>query len=255
MSILSVAVFSVTFFPQINTFLSTLGEKILKQYPSELEIVITKGKTSASVPQPYFIQMPKEWRSNEHSKPNDIENMLVIDTKDPFSVETFKGYKTACLLNQTSFTCYDNNNSMKIVQIPADLNLTVNKTDVKSFIGKAEPYLKFVLPILFTLLLIVFFFIYAGYLLYLIFGAFVIWLVSKIRKIEMTYKKSYRLGIHLMTAPIILMPILNLIPGSPLSVPFLFTIILIGMSVINLKQETTSETLPPAEEPTTPATP
>lgn len=237
LSIITVAILSFSTIPKLSTSLNTLGQKILLYYPTELEITVKNGKASANVSQPYFIKTPSEWQTDVKTKNSDIENILVIDTQTPFSIESFKRYKTACLLNQTSLTCYDNKN-IKITQLSPTFNMVLNKNVVSSFVEKCQPYLRFAFPFFLVIFFIAFFFLNTGHLFYLLFGALIIWLVAKIRKIKMNYKLSYRLGMHLMTAPILFSLLLEQVLGIPLHIPFLFTAILIGITIANLKPQT-----------------
>jgi hypothetical protein len=72
-------------------------------------------------------------------------------------------------------------------------------------------------------------------LVYLLFGALLVWLTAKIKGVKISYGKSYQIGMHLMTSVIIITNIFNIIP-TRFIIPFLFTILLILSAVLNLRK-------------------
>jgi len=248
----SMILLSFTVVPKIKFLTDIFSEKILQYYPDELEIVIKDGKASTNVQEPYFIKAPPGWEK-ETAVPDKkilgIENLLVIDTKTPFSIERFKDYKAFCYLAEESLTCYDEDQALKTTLLSKVPNVTINENFISSFIGKIEPFFKLVYPLLaiavwFGISVVLFL-----RLSYLLLAAFLIWGVAKIKKVEIGYKKSYQFSMHLMTLPIIITCLINYFLSFVkinLSFPFFFTILLVIMAAINLKPKaiTGSPSLP-----------
>lgn len=232
LTLLTTIILSFTIIPRIGSFISTIDKEILRYYPDELEVVIKNGKVSTNVEEPYFI------RASSGLENTLVENILVIDTKIPFSLENFRSYKTACLLTEESLVCYDENQTIRIIPLINVSDFKLNESIVSSCLTKIQPFFKLFYPFSILFFFIVIFITSLWRMIYLFFGAFLIWLVAKIRKIDIGYKKSYQMGLYLMTMPFlinfsveyVLKPL-----GVPLNIPYLFTIVLVVMAFLNLK--------------------
>src|SRR4030042_4087478 len=113
-ALVSMLLLSFTVVPKIKFLVNLFSEKILQYYPDELEITIKGGKASTNVKEPYFIKAPAEWSAVSGKKDPNVENILAIDTKNPFSVERFEDYKAYCYLAKESLACYDEHKQIKI---------------------------------------------------------------------------------------------------------------------------------------------
>lgn len=231
-----VGTFALSFkvIPGIKSVLNIVSEKILQYYPAELEIVIKDGKAETNVQEPYFIPVPSEWQGD--SKMPAIENILVIDTKSIFSIEGFQNYKTYCLLTETNIVCYDEDNAIKITSLSEFPDATLNKPLISSIFSKIQPFLKLAYPLIAIFIFMAVFSFYVFRLIYLLFGALVIWMVAYIKKAGIGYKKSYQLGVHLMTAPVIITAVINFF-FPHFGFPFFFTILLAVMALLNLREK------------------
>src|SRR3989344_3778063 len=105
LSLLVAIVTGIIIGPKINDFIQRFGTRMVEYYPDELEITIKDGKTSTNVNEPYYLPIPDEFIGALESEAvvyginqTEIENLLVIDTKQTFSVESFEQYKTLALL-------------------------------------------------------------------------------------------------------------------------------------------------------------
>lgn len=215
----------------IANFISEKTPGITEYFPLELTITIKNGKTSTNVQEPYFIKSPQDPNNTQ----SDIENIIVIDTKNKFDLDTFYSYKTQILLTSDNIVLL-NNGKISISSLSNIKDFTLNKEKLTSFINKIKPFFIFIFPTIFTI---------ASYITgcmiillkmaYLLLGALLIWLITKIKGLKIGYKKSYQLGLHLMTPAIIIVSILNLI-SSKFTFVFLFTIILILSTLLNLKK-------------------
>lgn len=238
LTLLITAILSFTTIPKIKFFIDTMSKEILRYYPDELEIVIKKGKVSTNVQEPYFI------KTSSDSKNTSLENILVINTKDLFSLENFKNYKTACLLTEENLVCYDANQTIKINPLTNIPDFKLNESIVSSFITKIKPFFRLFYPFFILVFFMVIFIASLWRMIYLFFGALLIWLVAKIRKVDIGYKKSYQLGLYLMTTPFLIDFLIKYVLnplGITLNIPYLFTIVLVIMAVLNLKTKTIVE--------------
>lgn len=216
----------------------TLREEVLSIYPDELEITFRNGEISTNVSEPYFIPFPETFKDKGGEDAGYPENLLVIDTGKPISADDFDALDTFVILGRDSVGVYQP--GRKKVQIQNMENASaeyfvLDKDRFASFVGTAEGFARwFGFALLFLIPLLIFSLWLSGYLLYLLFGALVIWIVAKIRGAPWGYGTSYKAGLHLLTLPI-LYGIVSSPPFIPqLYVPFLSTALLALAAAINL---------------------
>lgn len=236
-----------------------IRNEILSLYPDELSIRFEQGVISTNVDEPYAIPLPRALGKEADDRSEYPKNLLVIDTTKPISAGDFEISDTIAILGRDSIGFHDPKERKTEIRDFGDMSaesFTIDKERFVSFVGMAERFAKgFGIAFLFLFPIIVFTAKLAGFLLYLLFGALVIWIVAKARGISWGYGDSYKAGLHLMTLPI-LYGILSSTPFVPtLHIPFLFTAILAVATAINLaklpepQKPTTAETVP--IEPTT----
>jgi hypothetical protein len=223
-SILPIRIFLTTGQTEIKTFV----DRVKNFYPAELEVKIENGKASTNVPEPYFIPSPfnvddKTVKSNP--------NLIVIDTKTPFSIEQFNQYKTYVWLTEDSIVS-NNKGQIQINDLSGTPNATINKTLVTGLIDKFSPWLNLITPIVVIGLLIIFYIAYSFRLIYLFFLAFLIWLLTKLVNKPLPYWTSFKIGLYAMTLGLFVSLILNLIDVEGFS--YMFTIISLAVVLINL---------------------
>lgn len=235
-SLVAAVFLSAFFIPAIKQVFQTSLNKIVESYPQGLEITVKDGKVSTNVPEPFFVKMPAQWK-NTGDKVLENENLIVIDTKNSISVERFTSYKTMMLLTADSFI-YMNEGKIVLQPISDVKNFKLDKNQVVSFIDKVKPFEKFIYPAVPFIIFIMQGFMLLSKFIYLILGALLIWLVAKYNQINIGYKKSYQLGLHLITLGIILEPILFIFKLNVF--PFFFTLLLFLLTLINIKNSSNS---------------
>ncbi|OGY59390.1 MAG: hypothetical protein A3F24_02515 [Candidatus Colwellbacteria bacterium RIFCSPHIGHO2_12_FULL_44_17] len=228
-------VLSFVVVPKITLFTDALEEKAAEYFPANLEIVIKDGKALSNVAEPYFVKLPtelKEWGFLEKEE-TPIENLLVVNTQGVFEMDQFKSHKTLALLTGSTFAVYDENGNVSVIDLAKAPDFTFNKGKFTEFTTEIKPLLK-VFPVLAVIGIFVFgLFAFALYLTYLLVAAFLIWLLLVLRKIPIGYGKSYQIGIHALTLPIILdLFVFFVIPE--VKIRFLFTVILLLIVFFNV---------------------
>lgn len=236
-AIVGTVITSLQIVPPVTKFLSVLPSRIESIYPQGLEIYLKDGLLSTNVPEPYSIPISVIEKAFSDqvlgtSTTDQIENILVIDTKD--NAENFRDYKTVVLLTQKSLVTLNDDNSLKMYSFTSDMNGTLTKAMVSDLISKVAPYLGYVAPLMVGAIflgLLISTPVY--YLLYLLFFAFLFWILAKITKVHLTYSKSYQLGLHLCTITATLFGLLSLLDLT-VSFPFAQTAILLSISTLIL---------------------
>ena len=240
-------VVTIKFVPVVN-LLSQKAPEIVNYFPQDLTITIKDGKVSTNVQEPYFVKMPQDMKGNTklnsaniaingaviETDTTKIDNLVVIDTKNKFDIDTFNSYKTFALLTSDSVVYMNKNNQTTITSLSEIKDFTLNRGKVSSFVNMAKPFLVVLYPVVFVGAYIGGFFIILLKMVYLLFGALLVWLVAKIKGLKIGYKGSYKAGMQLMTGAIIVTSVLSVFS---IRFVFLFSILLIVSAVLNLKVE------------------
>ncbi|MGB9608808.1 MAG: DUF1189 family protein, partial [Minisyncoccia bacterium] len=191
LSLILTIILSIDLVPKINLFFQNLGQNILKYYPQDLVITISKGEAKTNMPTPYFLVWPKEIEV----PPDQISNLLVIDTQNDFAIEKFKEYKAAILLTKNNLI-YLKDNQIIVEDLKNVPDIVIDYKFVSMLVEKMDVFKKFIVPIIIFGLFFGFIFVYSAKLLYLLIGALIIMLILKILKFDINYKKSYQIGLQ-----------------------------------------------------------
>ena len=230
---------SFSLWPKVSGFLENISPAVLDYFPDELEIVIKDGVASTNVPEPYFLEIPFEVPEDIEIRPDihghGIENLLVIDTRsDEATLEEFKSYNTIMLLNRKTLMHYDED--QVAVQSLAEMpDFELNKGVISSLLTKIVPYFRLVGPFFIIFVFVGYFaFVVVGRMFYLLFAALLIWIIAKVKKVNIGYKKAYQLGLHLLTASILYQVIFGLILNISSSSLLVIGLLAI-LTVVNLR--------------------
>lgn len=207
--------------------ISEFATQIINCFPKDLEVKITNGQVSINALQPYFV--------SSCEKTNN-QTLLVIDTETPFSSAKFEDYKTAVWVTKDSFIYKANNNETRSYSLTKIKDFKLNKDVLNSYFNMASPYLKFVGPVL---LLLTFISIYLSYdfrLIHLLIIALLVWVLSKIFKLNINYVASYKIGLYAITLGLIVELIVSLtsVWTHFYGFPFMVTILTLAVVLVNL---------------------
>ncbi len=238
LSLLLAVVFAVVLpfkaVPEIKKFIDESKVSIEQGYPKDLEVKIEKGVATTNAVEPYFVKFPETTAQVKTEMP-DVENILVIDTKNPFSLEKFQSYKTVALLTADSVVSIEKDGKVTMTPLKTLPNFTVNHENIVKWLEKTDQVkkaLNFVVPFMVFLGL---FIAYVFKLIYLFWGALLVYLVAKIKKINLSYRKSYHVALYAVTLPTLL-SVLSFFTGLKMFT-FLPSIILVIAVWVNLKEE------------------
>lgn len=254
LSLVASVLLSFYFIPRVALFADVISTKVVSHYPAELKVTIQNGKVSTNVHEPYFVAMPSEFKNDKNLELNGVDakefkNLVVIDTKSDFSIEQFQSYDTALLLTRDSLVMSGENGKITLQPLDSNVNFVLDKPTVEFFVAKIKPFLTFLYPLVFVVAFVVCLVALVFHLVYLLFGAFLVWIVVKAKKMSIGYGKSYQLGMHLMTFGILIttaLTLLNIYAGIGYSIPFFFSIVLVIMAVVNIKKPVQENIVQPA---------
>lgn len=235
LALILTAVFALQVVPKFFSFLHELRPALAEIYPADLVIKIQNGQASVNQPQPYFIPLPG-FLKNNIGESQKAENLLVVDTKTPFSIQQLRDYKALAWLSADSIYFFKDNQGAQVEPLSRFPDGTLDKELALSLADQAANLSRWVIPfIVLAILLFMFLGLIFGVslnLLYLFLAALLIWLISFIKHDNLGYWGSYRLGIHLMTLGVFF-EAFSLLVRLP-QPPFVFTAILLVMAWLNL---------------------
>src|SRR3989338_917901 len=202
LSIVTTIFLSSKIFIPINNFLSRFPEILVKVYPAELEIKISKGVATTNVSEPYFIPSERFKKTFEEFekevqglKSDKIENIMVIDTNA--KVEDLRRYQTYALLTRNNLAFYNEDGRIEIVQLEDVGNFTLNQQVVRGVVNRFLPIIQvisiFLIPLIFIGTLI---FFITSQLVYLLFTALVLFIGAKMISYPLSFGKSYQVDLH-----------------------------------------------------------
>ncbi|HAE36392.1 MAG: hypothetical protein UR85_C0001G0013 [Candidatus Nomurabacteria bacterium GW2011_GWF2_35_66] len=207
-------------------------------YPDGLVVSIKNGSASVNQPEPYFIKVPDSIKSDLSSSSTKIENLMVINTSEPFSLDKFKEYATFSYLTKNEVVMMGENNEIKIISLSKFGNADITKP----WILEKQALLYKLLPVILIFLVLmafifIFIFEFIGSLVILLLYALVVWGLMSIKGIKLTYGRSYQIAIHAITLVVFIGLIGQFI--KPLNNFFVKLLILIIIVYLNFEKVST----------------
>jgi hypothetical protein len=223
--------FSIFYFPKMKAVLNDGVRIVADSYPQELIVTIKGGNISTNVEDPYYIKLPASIDKN-NNQAGKYENLITIDTKSEASVDNLLKHKTAILITKSYIVNRKSNGQIVIQSLEKVADIVIDKASVASFLEKLSPYLK-LMYLFFVVVFFVFFVVFILFrLCYLFLAALFIWLIANIKNVKISYGKSYQLGLHLMTLPLIVV-----YPFGFIKFPLAFSLLLMVLAFVNIKKK------------------
>lgn len=233
----------IVFITKIPSLSNLVKENVaigVNNYPEDLIITFKDGAASVNKPEPYVMKFPEEWIATQKNAQKKVENLVVINTKDPFSVEAFYKYSTVALITKNELVMIKGNDSLEVTPISKIGDIEITKLfllEKQSKLIELLPVFYFTMPL--GVYLVSFIGIFIGTLFVLLVYACIIWSISRIKKLNLSYKKSYQVAMHIMTVMIIL-ELLLILSGAQYS--FLIKMIIFALiAYINLPDSPKAE--------------
>lgn len=209
-------------------------ESVKSYYPNELEVKINQGKVSSNVNEPYFILFPN---SIDYFT-GEIENILVIDTKTPFTASQFKDYSTIAWLASDNLFVKDKSSSFRAIDLSKIDNFTFNQQTLVFLIDKVKPWLGLIGPALLLMAFIGIFITYLVYFLWLLVIALGIMLITRLAGKKQGFSLSYKTSLYAVTLGFLVQLIIGTTkPWTGFAgFPLMGTLITLGVVYWNFKQ-------------------
>lgn len=210
--------------------------KIKGFYPADLIIQINNGEVSLNKKQPYGILRVEENDPMQLNERKDIEYLVMIDTENPITFEALHKLKTVFLVGKESFGFINDNNGLEVHKIPKTLNQDIDRSWINSRIDEGVRFLRTwgLLIVIVVLPVCIFSAFMLSSMLYLLFVAFLIWLIAVLKKIPYGYTQAYITGMYLFILPQSISMFLAWM--TPIRIPFLRTILILLLVILNFKK-------------------
>ena len=214
------------FMPAVNIFARTAGPAIIQAFPQDLVIEIKNGQATHNSEDPVMIPNP-------FSADMPFRYLLVVDTKNQLPVQDFDKYDTILLLTNNSIISQENKGQAKISSLKDSPNVKIDRQQLTYWQNSIQPFLEWLIPIMFIGLFIAGFFVYASFFLRIILAALVIWAFYGMKKINLPFKRAYQVAIHASTLSFVLIGVVSML-FMPFPIwPFLFTVITVVVAIVN----------------------
>lgn len=199
--------------PSISSLIKENVSKIVTNYPEDLTITFKDGIASINKPEPYSMRLPEDWIDSQDTKSGKIENLLVINTKEPFTTDAFFKYSTVALITKNELILIKDKSSLQVTPISK-----IGEIDItKNLLLEKETKLLDILPIFYFIVppgvfALSFIGIFIGTIFMLLIYSIIVWIIARFKKVNLSYKKSYQVGIHVATL-LIFLELLSILLG------------------------------------------
>lgn len=202
---LLVALFGIIIFsffiPKITKEIKKEVSSFSSNYPEDLVVSVKNGEATINRTEPFVVKMPASFIESEDYKSLKIDNILTINTAEPFNIEKFREYSTISLLTKKELIVMQTERGdVNILPLSNLGDVEINKTLVlekEILINKILPWvMAFMLPIGYMLIFIG---LFMGTIIINFFYAVIVWALLKIKGIHLSYIKSYQVSIHAVT--------------------------------------------------------
>lgn len=230
LSLVSSLIWGFGLAPMAVKFISENSQKVVNNIPAELLFRVEQGIIKTNLPQPYFINFDKKDKNL-----GDFEYLAVIDTNQEFSQEQFKKYNARIWVAKNSIWGMDDDGQMQGKELGPEVNFALSKNSIANFLEQVKPWFNFISPFIFVVLFFGTLMTNVFALVYLLFGALVIWLGCRIKGREIGYGKAYQLGLHALTFSLIVNAFMPFGLTS-CGIPLLSEMVLLVIILINVKK-------------------
>jgi hypothetical protein len=225
---------SIPLIGSANRVVREFPQKFFAYYPDNFEFSIANGVLTTNAVEPYTLPIPLPLRVI--AKEDDIADLVVFDTKTPFSLEQFNAYHSLIWVGGKQFAYREKDTSVRVQGFAPKTNITVNEKELHTMESLISPYYRFIGPVIvlsvFTGLLVAL----GVNFLYLLLGAVFIFVLLRFMKKELSYAKCYQVGLHAMTLPVLVYVVLATTPFALSGLPFSSTIIMLVIVYINFRE-------------------
>jgi hypothetical protein len=204
---------------------SKINEFVATSYPDDLVVNIKDGKMTANIDEPFFIKTPGATENSEVKK-----NLLVLLPNEKKDASLLSKYDTSLAITSDGIVGEKNEGKEISIINYDDMTFTLDKV-------KAQKYLN-ILYYFFTIFfvigvvpmgMLVLVTMIGFHLTWLFFVALLIWAFLSLKKLNISYKQSYRIGMYSIV-PLVFLELIAIpfnLSGSLFTIAIMLTVTLI----------------------------
>jgi hypothetical protein len=234
LAVLMTIVASVPLVPRLNTFLTTLPTSVIAYYPSDLQMIITRGQVATNVSEPYFLKLPSGEATSTLASSSSVFSLGVIDTKSEVTLSRFNEYHALFWITRDSLVSLDRAGGLQVTKL-GDITITIDVEHLRSFVRGIEPYFVWVSPVVVFVIFVGMLLSFLVMLVYLLLDALFVFVLGRILKQYWSYRDAYHICLHAVTLPLLCSSIFYLLPVSGIQLPFLSTLLLLVVVYFNFR--------------------
>lgn len=205
---------SLAIFPTFNVFTKAvpafdnieqnLQNVVDEVYPEELEITVSRGVASSNVTEPYFLTVKESTIDNlfymggDDNAPQNKIRVLTVNTSG--KIEDFEKYQSMAMLTSKNLVYYSDE-GIQIQALTGVPDTTINRTYLYNKISELSRYIEIIKIFTYVSPIFIVLYNWIMFLLNVLFGAFLLWLVSKILSINIKFRRIYSLTSLLYLVP------------------------------------------------------
>lgn len=236
LSFIGTILFSIEIIPKMVDFLDRFSGAASEIFPEDLVITFQEnGTVSINQEEPYLIPFPEEFRKDIEFEGVKLENLVVIDTKTPFSHKLPEQYKSFLVMGREEIVAWNGSDQSRVLSLnDIDKVVVVDRAFVSTIAAKFNSFLRWI-PVFFVFIMFGFFMAGGSMkLAYLFIGALLVMALARIKKRPIVFKEAYQIGLHAATPAILFGAVwFAFIPVAE-QVLFAFTIIFLVTVWVNI---------------------
>lgn len=196
--------------PTTANFVNDLTTQATQAFPQDLVIKVENGTWEINRPQPFIVAMPKdlvnlakETSTAEVPAPKIPQNLAIFNKTG--TVEDIKKLDALMLVNEKNIITQDQDGNIQTQPLENLKTINLDKPAFDKAMAKAKE-LGGLIPVIIGLIIAVGSVIgaFIRAVIYLSFGGLVIWLISRATRLKWSFKQAYKVGLHTITAPLII---------------------------------------------------
>lgn len=230
--------------PSLVFILKESSRIFAAEFPDDLKITLADGKLSTNYDAPVYweptLYLKSKIKEFFPSDSFDLKYLLVIDpmaeVKNSADFNVLSEYNTLILVTSSEilgfYRGFNFPSKIELKNIKEIDNQIIDKKKAVLLSKKIDNFLKWLPPVFLSTFFIYNFLNSIYILFYLVFLASIVWLIYRLNKFRITYKKAYQIGLHVITAGLLL-DFLLIILNQKISL-FTFTLLASFLLSLNL---------------------
>lgn len=246
--------FSARIISPVGEFLKKIGPAVVSNFPEGLVVTLKDGSVSVNAEEPYVVSLPQALRDAQERARNEdanegapTANLLVIDTREPVSLERFAELNTLLWVAKSNVV-FREKGGIRIDSLERFPDFVIDEGMARKLADGIDSLRRFVAPVIVFGSFFVILFLMAFTFVYLLFGAVVVWVAARLRRVPVGYGKAYQLALHAVTLTLFYDALFFIVP-VPARVPFFGTILLFVAALANLRPDSSAPSSPAQDIP------